>query len=259
MKLKDLDEKCVIKLISYFMKNKNSQFILEYLAKYMKKGQDKESSKKSDKRSSKQSGKQGGKQKNKQANAQAAEQADKQAETQSNAQSSTQAGEQTDKSAEEQSDKQLSEQKPNEQIKGEFNGFQFLNLIINLPTNEVFVVQNLHQLDTSIIVDILEYLLKYLKLYSASPLDIKLHSLCVPKYENVLNWVTMIIDAHSTNLLLIDKKGIELIAEIKKEVNLQLEICDNILNMQGWLGHLLECKNMPDTSHQSYSMEVFYA
>ena len=149
------------------------------------------------------------------------------------------------------------------------------NLIFNLPTNEAFTVHSLYSLNTSMIVvcliyghtnqvtnnskEILAYLLKYLKVYSRSSTeDLKLRSLSVPSYESVVHWTTMIIDAQSTNLLLSNAETIQLLAEIRRELDEQISICKDVQNMKGWISQILSRGEMPDSSGQTYSIEVFY-
>lgn len=67
----------------------------------------------------------------------------------------------------------------------------------------------------------------------------------------------MIIDAHSTNLLL--KSKAKLLADIQRELNQQISICHDIQNMRGWLLHLMARKEMPCATQQTYSVEAFYA
>ena len=69
----------------------------------------------------------------------------------------------------------------------------------------------------------------------------------------------MAIDAHATNLLLTDKKAVDLLVNIKKELSIQIDICDNVRNMKGSLFHVLRKRPMPQTSQQNYSIELFYA
>lgn len=102
-------------------------------------------------------------------------------------------------------------------------------------------------------------MLKFLKIYSVNAGALNLALIGTPSYESVITWSTMIIDAHSTNLLLKSQTTAKLLADVQTELKNQIEICQNIKNLKGWLFHVMSRKEMPCATKQTYSVEAFYS
>ena len=88
-------------------------------------------------------------------------------------------------------------------------------------------------------------------------MDVQL--IALPVYENVLCWTTMMIDAQASSLLLAEDDTMLLLAHIKQEIRAQVDLCEHLQPMRGWLFHVLNRLAIPSSSLQNYSIESFYA
>lgn len=142
-------------------------------------------------------------------------------------------------------------------FRGQSGQNHFLNLILSSPRNEMSLTQHLKSLSSIDITKLMNYLksvLNQLRTKSEDSWKRKTRSR-LPRMQQLLDWISMILDAHFTQLVVNDEHY-SLLVDIYESVQEQLEECETIQELKGFLSLFERHVKLPTKDILQYSIEV---
>jgi len=132
---------------------------------------------------------------------------------------------------------------------------RFLNLIVTVPSNDVFVQQSLKSLNIHEVMVFLRYVLRWLATYRGTPIvtDIRQH-IAIPSLSQILKWATMIIDTHIASLILVEECN-ELLFQLQSAVKEHIHYCEELQNLKGCINYYFNTYVISEQSVPDYSIE----
>jgi len=133
----------------------------------------------------------------------------------------------------------------------------FLYLITSAPRNDIFLQGSLKALKAEEVLTLLQFLTEMLQRYSLHH-EVNLKAVIntrIPTYAQVLDWVSVVLDSHFTQLVLA-KESHAMLKELQTLIAHEVDICDKIESLPGRISHLLNKFNPPAKKPSSYSIEI---
>jgi hypothetical protein len=135
----------------------------------------------------------------------------------------------------------------------------FLNLILSVPHNDVFLTRHLKRLSPSDLVGLMDYLrsgLERSRTMSEGVPKRKPPSR-LPRMAQLLDWITMLIDSHFAQLVLTAEHHSVLI-DIYETVLELLEEYEKTQDLKGFLSLFERHTKLPAKDFQNYSIELLH-
>jgi hypothetical protein len=136
----------------------------------------------------------------------------------------------------------------------------FINLLLVQPHNAIFMQQFVKDLSADEIQAVLSCLVEWLQRYTeklaVAPPTLSLKDYgAVPSLAQVVGWLSLLVDSHLTQLILMDQWQPQLLTA-KRLLNAQVELCDVTQPLTGALAHLVQAGKLPLQETAAYSIEL---
>lgn len=136
----------------------------------------------------------------------------------------------------------------------------FLNLILSVPHNDVFLTRHLKRLSSSELAGLMDYLRNGLErsrtILEGVVSKRKSHSQ-LPQMVRLLDWIAMLVDSHFAQLVLTSEHHSVLI-DIYETVQELLEEYEKTQDLKGFLSLFERRTKLPAKDFQNYSIELLH-
>jgi len=133
-----------------------------------------------------------------------------------------------------------------------------LNLIIHKERNNLFMQQHLKSLTIEEVKVFYKYLYRWFIKHcenSEASMITGSKELRIPSLSRIVDWINIFLDSHFTKMILQDDLY-KLIPEFKKYTQLQLDLCDKLDSIKGYMIHFTQSNKLPVPEIPDYSIEV---
>ncbi|KAG8445958.1 hypothetical protein GDO86_013722 [Hymenochirus boettgeri] len=122
------------------------------------------------------------------------------------------------------------------------------------PYNETFLIPHLKGLSSDQIIQLLKYMY-YLFLKCSHNVEINLLGTQIPSFTQIIDWVSLLLDAHFTSVVMWPEAK-KMLIKLQRLVRSQMKVYSELNKIEGYLTELQELK-MGNRQCADYSIEVF--
>jgi len=139
--------------------------------------------------------------------------------------------------------------------------FKLINQVISAPRNDIFLTYCAKALTREEVLIMITLLQHWLKSHSKNHLQALRKNMSakkiprIPSYAQVLDWFCVLMDSHYTDLILSTEYHTSLTG-IQSIIQEQIQFCDKVESIQGYLSHYVTKKKIPVATIPDYSIEV---